>query len=356
MLLLSILGLEVYSIIINCLEYRSNFRAMLILETSSTISRYTWAWTIHTLAVKYFKERNLERKLLDMEINDKLKGEFKNMIRNLNWMVAASIFHGMLSFALSLLASEKLSYPSRWAADERGAHGKNTSHTRNAISANFYKALTLLVSISDLYMVPILLCITWLMYLLAKTSRIRLLSLKHEYMSWSQQPEQAIFRHYTFYTNHVQSNCNSLRFLFITHNILMIIMTPQQFYIWVAVCKTKGALDLIIFLYYFLMILIFWITPLYLAESLRREEANFNNEINNFCPQYLDLHCAANEADEEFYAPRTFQSRIEVEKLTSYLEDRRSGFLVGFYSFQLQLSMFSFYVGLLMLTVKIMSG
>ena len=356
MLLLCILGSEIYSIIINCLEYRSNFRAILRLEISSTISRYTWAWTIHTLVVKYFKERNLEKKLVDMEINDKLRGEFKNMIRNLNWMVAASVFHGMLSFALSLLASEKLSYPSRWAADERGAHGKNTSHTRNAISANFYKTLSLLISTSDFYMVPILLCITWLMYLLAKTSRIRLLQLKQEYMSWNQQAEQAIFHQYTFYTKNVQSNCKALRLLFVSHSILMIIMTPQQFYIWVVVSKTKGALDHAIFLYYFLILLIFWIAPLYLAESLRREEANFRNEVNNFCPQYLDLHCAANESDEVIYAPRTFQSRTEVEKLLSYLEDRSSGFLIGFYSFQLQLSMLSFYVGLLILIVKIMSG
>ena len=356
MLLLCILGFEVYSITINCLEYRSNFRAILILEISSTISRYTWAWTIHTLAVKYFKGRNLEQKLFDIEINDKLRGEFKNMIRNLNWMVAASIFHGMLCFALSILASEKLSYPSRWATDESKLHGKNASHTTHGISANFYKAITLVISISDLYLVPILLSITWLMYLLAKTSRIRLLQLKHEYMSWHQQAEQAIFHHYTFYTKHVQSNCDALRLLFVSHSILMIIMTPQQFYIWVAVSKTKGALDHAIFLYFFAILLIFWITPLYLAESLRKEEDNFKNEVNNFCPQYLDLHCTANESDGEFYAPRTFQSRAEVEKLLSYLEDRQSGFLIGFYSFQFQLSMLSFYIGLLILIWKIMSG
>ena len=205
-------------------------------------------------------------------------------------------------------------------------------------------------------MVSILLCLTWLMYLLSKTSRMRLLQLKHEYMSWHQQAEQAIFRHYTFYTKHVQSNCKALSLLFICHNIPMIIMTPQHIYLCLEVNKSKGALALAILLYYSLMFLTFWIVPLYFAESLRREEEKFQCEINNFCQQYLELHCTDKELNYECLATGTFRLRAEVEKLTSYLKGRKSGFLFGFYSFQLQLSMVSLYVGLLMLIIRIMSG
>ena len=353
LLLLCSLGLEVYSIIVHCTEHGSGKKTSFILETSTSISRYIWAWLCHTLAVRYFKRRNLERTLLNIEIDHQFRKEVKRMINRLNWMVGASIFHGILGSSLSIVASEYLSYPSRWIPDNERQYKKNITYIKHG---KLYTALTLLISISDLYIVPILLCLTWLIYILSKTSRMRLIQLKFEFMSWNQLVEQAIFRYYTFYTKQVQSNCKALQLLFINHNALMIIMAPQQLYICVEVSKTKGALDLAIFLYYFLMLLIFWITPLFFAESLKREEEKFYNEINNFCPQYFELNCTGKELDDICSTPGTFGSRTEVSKLTSYLQGRKSGFLVGFYSFQLQLSMVSFYIGLLMLIMRIMSG
>ena len=349
MLLLCILVLDVYSIIIHGLEHHSDKTANFILETSASIFRYIWAWLCHTLIVKYFKGRNLERKLFNIEIKHEVKRDFSKIIRNLNWILAFSIFNGVFSFAVSIVAGEYLSYPSRWIPDTEKQHELNTTNTKHG---KFFSALTILISISDLYIIPILLCLTWLMYILSKTCRMRLMQLKHEYMSWNQQAEQAIFRHYTFYTEHVQSNCKALELIFISHNILMIIITPQQFCICVEVSKTKGALDLGIFLYYFLMLFVLWITPLYLAESLKRYEEKFQNEINNFCQQYLEIHCTSKEG--KCYHSGTFRSRREVNKLTSYLKGRKSGFLVGFYAFQLQLSMVSFYIGLVMFIVRMM--
>ena len=352
MLLLCILLLEAYFIIIHCLDHNSNFRAITILGASATISRYTWAWIMHTLVVKYFKERNLERKLFDIEINDKVRTEFKNMVRNLNWIVAAAISQTVLIFAFSLV----LFHPVQWHNNNGQARGGNNNTTISLGFTKFYRAVTFLISISNLYMVSILLCLTWLMYLLCKTSRIRLLQLKHEYMSWNQQAEQAIFRHYTFYTKQVQSNCKALSLLFISHNIPMIIMTPQHIYLCLEVHRNKGAIALAIFLYYCFMFLIFWIVPLYFAESLRREEDKFQAEINNFCQQYLELNYTDKEVKYDCLAMGIFRSRTEVEKLTSYLKGRKSGFLFGFYSFQLQLSMLSLYIGLLMLIIRIISG
>ena len=350
MLLLCILVLDIYSIIIHGLQHQSEKRASFILETSASISRYISAWLCHTLAVKYFKGRNLERKLFNLEIKQEFRRDFSNMTRNLNWILAASIFNGVFSFAVSIVAGEYLSYPSRWIPDNERQHENNTTNTKHG---KFFTALTLLISISDLYIVPILICLTWLMYILSKTCRMRLIKLKHEYMSWKQQAEQAIFHHYTFYTKHVQSNCKALRLLFITHNALMIV-TPQQFCICVEVSKNKGALGFGIFLYYFLMLLVLWIAPLYFAESLRRDEEKFHNEINNFCPQYFEIN--STNVEGKCHNSGTFRSRREVNKLTSYLKGRKSGFLVGFYAFQLHLSMVSFYIGLVMFIVKMMSG
>ena len=110
MLLLCILVLEAYFIIIHCLDHNSNLRAITILGVSATLSRYAWAWIMHTLVVKYFKDRNLERKLFDIEINDKVRTEFENMVRDLKWIVAASISQTVLTFAFSLV----LFHPVQW--------------------------------------------------------------------------------------------------------------------------------------------------------------------------------------------------------------------------------------------------
>ena len=352
LLLFSILVLEVYSIIIHGTEHHTNVTAIFILGTSASISRYIWAWLCHTIEVKYFKDRNLERKLLDIEITPQLKNEINKMLRNLKWIVAASAFHTMITFSLSIVVL----HPEQWT-DVRGRrHGHYNRTVKHVTRGKFYKLLALLISISDIYLVSILLCLTWLMYLLSKTSHIRLLQLKHEYMSWHQQAEQAIFRHYTFYSKQVQSNCKAISLLFISHNILMIIMTPQHFYLCLEVNRSREAIDLAIFLYFCLMFLIFWVIPLYFAESIRREEDKFQTEINNFSQQNFEWHCIVEEENDECCVRGTFQSRTEVNKLMSYLKRRKSGFLVGFYSFQLQLSMVSFYIGVLMLIIRLVSG
>ena len=347
MLLLCILVLDVYSIISQGFGDSSKKDTNVILRMSTSITCYIWAWLCHTFAVKYFKGRNLEQKLFNIEIQNQFRKEVNSMIYRLNWTLAASVFNGLISFALSIEISKHSIYPLRWI-DQKGVN--------NSTAVDFSKPLTFLISTSDLYSVPTLLCPTWLMYLLSKTSHIRLLQLKHEYMSWNQQVEQAIFRHYTFYTKQIESNCKALRLLFINNSVIMIIMAPQQFYLCVGVSKTNGVEDLVIFLYYFLIFSIFWGTPLYFAESLKRNEENFYKEINNFCPQYIKLYCTGKALEDESNTAGIFGSRTEVKKLTSYLKGRKSGFLVGFYSFQLRVSMISFYIGLLMFIIRIMSG
>ena len=354
MLLLTVLGLEVYGIIIHFLYHKTATKDQYLLSTSTSIARYIWAWLGHILILKYFKKRNLERKLLDLEIKDQLKREAKLMVRGLTFILTASLIQAVLCSSVSFVAGEYLSYPLCWITDIERSHENNTTTIGYTKNITFYKALIYLTSISNLYLVPIVFCITWLMYLLNKTSHIRLLQLRNEYMTWKMSTEDAVFRHYTFYTKNIESNCKELKLLFVGFNLLMIIITPQHFYLCVEIGKTKGPIDLAVFVYFLVMYLTVWIAVLYLAESLRKQEERFCNEINNFCPQYFALHGEGDESDD-CYALRTFRSRREVIKLVSYLKNRKSGFLLGFYSFQLQLTMVSIYIGLLMFVLKLMS-
>ena len=354
MVLFIILVLNLYLIVTHFIEHDSNQTADYVLETSTSIARYISAWLGHALTVKYFKKRNLEKELFDIEMVGRCKREVKAMLRSLNAMLVASLFHAVVSFALAIVAGEYLHYPSRWIADNEISHKQNTTKSVNIEGAGLYVALTSMISASDIYIVPTLFCLTWLMYLLSQTCRMRLLRLKSEYMAWNKHAEDAVFRHYTLYTTKLQSNCKALKLLFISHNVFMVIITPQLFYLCVEIGKKKAALDLAIFLYYLVIHLTSWVAPLYFAEAIRSEEEIFCNDVNNFCPQYFAMQREREDSDD-CYALRTFRSRREVNKLVSYLKSRKSGFLVGCYSFHLQLSMLSFYLGLLTFVVRIMS-
>ena len=352
--LLAILISETYHGAAQWKEHQSHVKANYLLQTAIGISRYVWAWLTHTLTIRYFKKRNLEKKLFEIEVQTQYRRKAEQMIRGLNWIIAVSLLISVITCSLSMVIGACLFKPSRWTANSERNHGKNISkiESRNQHEA-IHMVLVNMISISDLYLAQLVVCLTWLMYLLSKTCQMRLLQLRNEYMSWNQQPEDAIFRHYTFYTKNVKSNCNELKYLFVSHNVLMIIITPLLFYLCVVIGKTQSPLNLVAFLYYFIVFLTFWITPLFLAESLRKEEDEFCNELNNFCPQYLALY--REEETDEYCGMRTFSSRNEVHKIISYLKGRKPGFLVGCYSFQLQLSMVSFYIGLLMFILRLSS-
>ena len=351
MLLLTVLGLEVYGIIIHFSYHKTATNDNCIVRSSTSIPRYIWAWLGHILILKYFKKRNLERKLLDLEIKDELKREAKLMVRGLTFILAVSFIQAVLTFSVCFVTGAHPSFLSWWFSD---IYEKIIATSGYKINITFYKALTYLTGISNLYLVPLIFCITWLMYLLSKTSHIRLLQIRNEYMTWKMSTEDAVFRHYTFYTKNIKSNCKELKLLFISFNLLMIILTPQIFYLCVEIGKAKALIDLAIFVYFLASYLTVWIALLYFAESLKIQEERFCNEINNFCPQYFALHGEGDESDD-CYALRTFRSRREVIKLVSYLKNRKSGFLLGFYSFHLQLTMVSIYIGLLMFVLKLMS-
>ena len=324
----------------------------LILETSISLFRYIWCWLGHLFIIKYFKKRNMEEMLDGIALGSGNRQTLGKVKRRLTLILISSIVIAVTTVVLSMVAGFYLHYPSKWKIDHHKRLVSNGTVYGTRMSG-FVKTNIVLISISDFYLMLTALCLTWLMYLLYHTSDIRLLALKHDYARWNQHAEDAIFRHYIYYDLKVKSSCQNLQALFISHNILMVIITPQLFFLCVEIGKNQCALDVVVYVLFLLFMFICWFTPLYYAECMKMNEESFCNEINKFCPGYLAMYFEAeNQQSPEML---TLRARREVNKLVSYLKARNSGFLIGGYSYHTQLSMLSFYLGLLTFIVKIMA-
>ena len=102
--------------------------------------------------------------------------------------------------------------------------------------------------------------------------------------------------------------------------------------------------------------LVIWLAPLYFADQLQIHDEDLCARVNEFCPGTIEelegeLRAQPSNSINPNQECYTFLSRTEVKKFLSYLKNRKSGFLIGSYSFQLKMSMFS--VGLSLVTFVI---
>ena len=95
-----------------------------------------------------------------------------------------------------------------------------------------------------------------------------------------------------------------------------------------------------------LLTLVICLAPLYFADQLQIHDEDLFTRVNEFCPGTIEelegeLRAQPSNSINPNQECYTFHSRTEVNKFLSYLKNRKSGFLIGSYSFQLKLSMFS---------------
>ena len=91
---------------------------------------------------------------------------------------------------------------------------------------------------------------------------------------------------------------------------------------------------------------------------MQNQDEEFCSRVNEFCPgTFAELESELSSASVHF--PNTnqdchiFRSRNEVNKLLSYLKNRKSGFLMGSYSFQLKLSMVSVFLAMISFAIRV---
>lgn len=319
----------------------------LILELSLRLSTAVCIWLGHAFTVKYFKSRDFERNLINTMYNSRMHVQFNFMKRRLNILMIFSIMLTLLMTSLTIKTGSFDKYPVAWSSIV-------TNETASRKLNNLIHNINLFDNPINLYEISVSLSLTWIIFMLYKTSQIRLSQLRDEFLAWEQSAEDAIFRHYSYYSSSIHSTSSEIKFLFISHNIMIVIAAPLLFYLCVEMGRNKGMTDLIIFIIYFLWVILIWIMPLYFAERLSSNEDRFRDEVNNFCKGYMNMNLDTDQLDSDNHG-KTFASRKQVQKLVSYLKERTSGLVIGGYAFQLKLSMFSLYLGLIVFAIKILS-
>ena len=311
-----------------------------LLELSVRLTLGCSYWLMHCLTFRYFKTRDVEDNILDMPIDKSHLVKFRTRI---NMILLLSHLVTILVTGLSIKTGILDHFPAVWSAKNATKIDKLNDALR---TSNYFEDPW------NFFCIPVSLTLTWIMYILFETSQFRLSQLTNDFLKWQSSPEDAIYHHITYYSSRIKKSSSKITALFFTHNILMIILIPQFMYLCVLVGRKKSTADFVAFVTYFLVIFASWIVPLIFAEGIRSNELSFKNEINKFCKGYIKTKCKESDAEIE---TRTFAKRENVERLISYLKERKTGIVMWGFAFQLKLSVWSFYLGLILFVFKIAS-
>ena len=316
----------------------------LILELFVRVTMSCSSWLMHTFTIRFFKSRDMEDNMFHVELGEVGMALFELFTKKLDIMFVVCHLVVVLETGVTIKTGILDHFPTTWSS-------QNTT-VISELNAAIYKS-NFIEDPLNLLTTPVLFTLTWIMFILYESSKFRLSKLNDDFLRWEESPEDAIYYHISYYTLQINKSCSKVTALFVTHNVLMIILVPQFMYLCVLIGRQKSAFDFIAFLFYFLVIFLAWIFPLLFAEGIRLNELAFLDEINKFCRKYIAKRCGETPDEMEH---RTFEKRRNVEELLLYLKERKTGFIMWGFALQLKISACSFYVGLLFFVFRVASG
>ena len=314
-----------------------------------TAAFYLGMYLTHLFGVLYFRSRDIEKNMTYLEVEPAQANTFR---RSLRLVTRCSVITFLLVTAFLFYA--KISH----VRVIGGSACDSVTHTQYI---TYFTYVTCWLSYPMvIYYVGVSLSISWIIFLLQETARTRLQQLQRRYCLWTNSGEDAIYDYLTTYSRKIRNSCSSLGTWFIAHNLILVLAIPFLIYFLLQDIKmirgNKDKVEGTFFILVWIYIIIIWVTPLLFAERLQTHDDNFISAINKLCPgvimettQNNPIHLRTDTNVQTF----TFESRSEVNKLLTYLKSRKSGFLVGSYSIQLKLSMFSLVLGLISFAPRI---
>ena len=284
----------------------------------------------HLFGVLYFKSRDLEHNMLNVNLNVRCFSKFRKKLTRLTLgIILPNLFFVVGQFVLFSYLRLQCNLPLKFLKG----------------FANDF--ICYLMQLTLIYSIGISWALSWTMCLFQQTCSARLEQLSQNYLSWTRSSEEAVYDHLTNYSRKVKTSCEHLKMWFIMQNFIFIIATPLFFAALVqwGFAKIESNRDAVSICLELLEIVI-WLAPLYFADQLQIHDENLCARVNEFCPGTIEelegeLRAQPSNSINPNQECYTFHSRTEVNKFLSYLKNRKSGFLIGSYSFQLKLSMFS---------------
>lgn len=295
----------------------------------------------HILGILYFKSRDMETNMLNLGLRHcEDVDAFRKKLRKLKILVV---------FTFSTLTALILLFYNLHAWRQ---HRIVCNSVFTFIKGILNHIVCSLNYPANIYGIGNSLAITWTICLLQQTYFIRTKQLERNYRIWQETTEAAIYDHILNYSRIVKMSCVKLEKWFLIHNVILAIATPFLISDIIKTFKSIGHKDHVhasLLLGYLLYTIVVWMLPLYFAEMLQLHDENLCMAINEFCPgtYYEEFENDQNPVN------CTFHSRIEVNKFLSYLTHRKSGFLIGSYSFQFKLSMVSIVLAMIAFATRI---
>lgn len=303
----------------------------------------------HLFGVFYFRSRDLENNMLNVRLQVNQMEEFRATLKRFKIGIILSYFFLVLLVLL-------------FFNTEVWMHGRFQCNSSFKFLKGFVNHFVCFLNYpTNIYGVGNSLALSWTMYLLHQVCSVRLQQLLLKYLRWTGSAEGAVYDHLTNYSRKVKSSCSHLTKWFLTHNIILIIATP---FLCIDIIKAfqgikkNNAVHTGLFLGFLLYTVVIWVAPLYFAEQLQNHDEEFCSKVNEFCPGTLvELESELSSASVHFsnanHSCYIFCSRNEVNKLLTYLKNRKSGFLMGSYSFQLKLSMVSVFLAMISFAIRV---
>ncbi len=308
-------------------------------------------YTSHLFGVVYFKSRDLEENMLDTDLSTRYLCVLRVKLTRLKIGIILSYLMLVLLILLFFNTEAWLHHAEfQCNSSFKFLHG---------FASHFVCALNYPTNI---YGVGSSLAISWTMCLFQQICSARLQQLSTIYLKWTGSAEEAIYNHLVNYSRKVRSSCSHLEKWFVIHNIILIIATP---FVFTDIIKgfeeiqQTNAIHNGLFVGYLVYTIVIWVAPLYFAELLQIHDEDLCIAVNEFCPGTFNEEMERELQDQRSSTDSpnqdrqfTFHSRTEVNKFLSYLKNRKSGFLMGSFSFQFKLSMLSVFLAVLSFAIR----
>ena len=246
----------------------------------------------HLFGVAYFRSRDLEDNMIDLEVDLVFMEELRKKLRRLTI--------GIIISYLLLVATVLLFFNiETWT---QGHFLCNSSFSfLHGVTSQF---VCMLNYPTNIYGVGNSLAISWTMCLFQQICCARLQKARAIYLRWTQSTEEAICSHLEDYSRKVKKSCSHLAKWFVAHNLILIIATPVLFADIIKefreIPRSKPFIHPSLFVGFLIYTVVIWIAPLYFAELLQVHDETFCSAVNEFCPCTLseELQREQRERDE----------------------------------------------------------
>lgn len=307
-------------------------------------------YSSHLFGLFYFRSRDLETNLLhEISLNDTLATRLRKKLKRLKL--------GIILSYLFLVVLVLLFFNT-----EVWLHGRFQCNSSLKFLHGFASHFVCYLNYpANIYGVGNSLALSWTMCLLQQICYVRLKQLRKKYLHWTGTAEEAVYDHLNNYSRKIKKSCQKLKVWFVAHNLILILATPflcTDIIDGFKAIRSSNAVHTGLFVGFLVYTIVIWVAPLYFAEQLQNHDEKLCTRVNEFCPGTFDeepplerernAHVSNSpDADNPNQVCNyTLHSRTEVSKFLSYLKNRKSGFLMGSYSFQLKLSMLSVFLAI----------